>query len=52
MIQLLLTLLGLLLPANNINTSNLSHDSPVIQNTNIGEELDTGGDTIPFPPKK
>lgn len=52
MIQLLLTLLGLISPGNNVNTSSFSQDSPTIQNTNIGEGLDTGGETHPIPPKK
>ncbi len=52
MIQLFLTLLGLLFPGNNINTSTIPQDKPIIQNTNIGEGLDTGGETQPIPPKK
>lgn len=52
MIQLLLMLLGLIFPDGNINTSSFSQDSPMIQSTNIGEGLDTGGETTPLPPKK
>lgn len=52
MIQLLLTLLGLVFPGNNVNAITISQGSPILQNTNIGEELDTGGDTIQVPPKK
>lgn len=52
MLQLFLTLLGLLFPSNNVNTFTISQDTPMVQSTDIGVEGDTGGDTIPLPPKK
>lgn len=52
MIQFLLMLLGFIFPDNNVNTSTISQDPTIIQSTDIGEGSDTGGETIPLPPKK
>ncbi len=54
MIQFLLMLFGFVLPNHNINTINNDTTSITLQdNTNLGEGLDTGGETGPvLPPKK
>lgn len=50
MIQLLITLLGLLFPANHVETNNGNHNQTTVQN-NITPE-DTNGENGNTPPKK
>lgn len=53
MIQLILMLIGFGFPNHNVGTIDNSSSPLILQgNTAIGEELDTGGETIPLPPKK
>ncbi|WP_171817593.1 hypothetical protein [Chryseobacterium sp. StRB126] len=52
MIQTLLTLLGFLFPHNNLNTTYTSQDITASQSAELGEGIDTGGETTPLPPKK
>lgn len=52
MIQILLTLIGLLFPASNAQKSNNAQDITIIQSVSPADS-DTGEDTIPvLPPKK
>lgn len=53
MIQLLLMLLGFISTNNTANTTKDGQTSVIVQSsTDLEESLETGGDTIPLPPKK
>lgn len=51
MLQLILMFLGFFYPNNNVNT--ISNTPTSVQSSTVpNEELDTGGETHPIPPKK
>ncbi len=53
MIQLILIVLSIISPNNNLTATNNSHSIITLQsNIDLGENLDTGGETTQTPPKK